>query len=298
MTEPKPEDHVTLIVDGDTIAYMAAAAVQKTQESFDGFVMPFAKAEEGEACVDNMLIGLFRDLGATGMQVYLSDPEGSWREEYAGSYKGNRKVGGLTEGRDMTVRPLLLGRLKEYLRVKYEATHWSALEADDVVGILLTTPDLFPGKIIAVGRDKDFDTIPGLHHQIGRDLDSKGKPKVREVSQDYADYFHLCQGFAGDRIDGYPGCPTIGMERAKKILAEPYELIPDQGVVTRGSRKGQTTTKYVKKYGCSPWRCIVSHFEKEGLTEEDALRNARLARILRYEDYNKETGAIRLWVPK
>lgn len=295
MSKPKPEDHVTILVDGDTIAYMAAAAVQGTMESFDGFVQPFAKIEQGEGCVDSMLQGLFRDLGATGMQVYLSDPEGSWREEYVKNYKGDRNVQG--HGRDETIRPLLLGRLKEYLRVKYDASHWAALEADDTLGILMTTPDLFPGKRIMVGRDKDFNTIPGLHHQIGKDVDDKGRPVVREVSESYARYFHLCQALAGDRVDGYPGCPGIGMERARKILAEPYELVPEQGVVTRGPRKGQTTTKYMKKPGASAWRCIVSHYEKEGLSEEDALRNARLAYILHNEDYNRETGAIRLWVP-
>jgi hypothetical protein len=298
MAEIDPENHVTLLLDGDTVAYVAASAVQSTMETLDGFVMPFAKREEGEAVVDSLIIGLFRDLDATGLQVALSDPEGNWRTQLAADYKSDRNVAGLSgEVREHIIRPLLLGRMKDYLRVKYGAFHWPALEADDTLGILMTTPGLFPGKRIMVGRDKDFDTIPGLHHQIGRDVDPNGRPIVREVSEPYANWFHLCQAFAGDRVDGYPGCPGIGMKRAQSILADPYELVPEEGSVTRGPRKGQTTTAWRKQSPASPWQCIVSHYRKEGLDEADALRNARLARVLRHGDYDQDSGSIRLWTP-
>lgn len=277
----------TLLIDGDTLSYIAASAAQHTQEDDQGFVQPFANVKEGQALVDNLILGWMRDLGAHYMQVYLSDPESNWRSELMPTYKDNRKAG-------MLARPLLLGRLKEYLRTAYEATHWASLEADDTLGILMTTPDLFPGEVILVGKDKDFKTIPGLHYQIGSDK----KGTIREVTPEAADFFHLVQSLAGDRVDGYAGCPGIGMTRATKILADPVILEPEHGVVTRGDRKGQQTTKWMPKPARGNlWGCIVSHYKKEGLGEKEALLTARMAHILRYQDYNRDTGAVTLWVP-
>lgn len=279
----------TLLFDGDTIAYIAASAAQHSFEDEQGFIMPFANVKEGMALVDNLILGLMRDLNGHFMQVYLSDPESNWRRLLMPDYKGNRK-----EDWEGQQRPLLLARLKEYLRTAYEATHWAGLEADDVLGILATSPHDYPGDTVVVGKDKDFKTIPGLHHQIGSDK----RGAVREVTQESADFFHLLQSFAGDRIDGYPGCPGIGMERALKILADPVILEPEHGVVTRGKRKGQATVKWMPKpaHG-NLWGCIVSHYLKAGLTERDALLTARMARILRYEDYDRESGKVVLWVP-
>lgn len=299
MSDPKPgfvENQRTLLIDGDTVAFIAAAAVQSTQEDFFGFVKPFANVVQGEACVDTIIQSLYRDLGGHSLQVYLSDPQGSWRLELQGAYKANREQ--FVEGEAAKVRPLLLGRMKEYLKATYGATYWPGLEADDVLGILMTEPQPYPGERVMVGRDKDFDTIPGLHHQIKKDIDSKGKPVVREVTPEYADWFHLVQSLAGDRVDGYAGCPKVGMTLARQILAEPRELIPEEGRITRGPNKGSTTTKWVKKGSTDPWKTIVSWYVSKGQTEKEALLNARLAHILRHEDYDRETGAVRLWVPK
>ena len=40
----------------------------------------------------------------------------------------------------------------------------------------------------------------------------------------------------------------------------------------------------------------MAAFEKAGLSEEDALENAMLARILRDGEYNNETGEVKLWL--
>ena len=37
----------------------------------------------------------------------------------------------------------------------------------------------------------------------------------------------------------------------------------------------------------STWNSVVKAFESKGLTEEDALRNARLAKILTADDYDE-----------
>ena len=42
---------------------------------------------------------------------------------------------------------------------------------------------------------------------------------------------------------------------------------------------------------------MLTAFHKAGLTEEDALVQARVARILRADDYNFKNGEITLWEP-
>jgi len=75
------------------------------------------------------------------------------------------------------------------------------------------------------------------------------------------------QTLMGDSTDNYKGCPKVGLKTAEKILAEN-----------------------------STWETVVAAFEKAGLSEEDALENARLARILRDGEYNNETGEVKLWL--
>jgi 5'-3' exonuclease len=287
MPEKSDVEQITLLMDGDTLAFQVASAVQHTQMDEQGFVQPFANILEGEAVLDNMILGLMRDLGAHFCNIYLSDPESNWRRELFPGYKQNRKD---------VVRPLLLGRLKEYLRSKYGAEHWPGLEADDCLGILATSASKYPGKKIVVGKDKDFNTFPCFVHTIG-DRDGK-TPIVREITPEYAEWFHLVQTLAGDRVDGYPGCPGTGMERARRFMDDPKILMPERGVITRGLRKGQETVKWISTPALgNVWGAVVSMYEKAGLSEKDALLTARLARILQAEDYDMETGKIRLWTP-
>jgi DNA polymerase-1 len=42
---------------------------------------------------------------------------------------------------------------------------------------------------------------------------------------------------------------------------------------------------------------VVAAYEKAGLTEEDAIVQARVARILRYEEFNQKKEEVLLWNP-
>jgi len=42
---------------------------------------------------------------------------------------------------------------------------------------------------------------------------------------------------------------------------------------------------------------VVAAYNKKGLSEEVALENARLARILRNGEYDTDTGEVKLWNP-
>ena len=43
---------------------------------------------------------------------------------------------------------------------------------------------------------------------------------------------------------------------------------------------------------------MVAAYEKAGMTEEEALVQARVARILRNAEYTRKTGEVILWTPK
>ena len=161
-----------LLIDGDIIAFISAAAAQSIFEDEAGLLMPIANRAAGEAIVENMLWSIKKELHGVSSKVVLSDPAANWRVSVDPSYKTNR-VG---------PRPLLLTPLKDYLREKHGAEHWAGLEADDVLSILATEPEGDGGQSprrVVVGRDKDFKSIPGFHHAWKQDVDDKGNMLVR-----------------------------------------------------------------------------------------------------------------------
>ena len=79
----------------------------------------------------------------------------------------------------------------------------------------------------------------------------------------------MIQSCAGDQTDGYSGVPGIGVKRAESLF---------------------------KENGYS-WKTAVKAFTDKGLTEEDALVNARLARILTVDDYDFTRKQPKLWSP-
>lgn len=164
--------------------------------------------------------------------------------------------------RDYSQRPVHLAAVKEYLEKTYPSYRRDRLEADDIMGILSTHPKLVSGKRIIVSEDKDMKTIPGW-------LFNPAKDKApRLVSTEEADRFHLYQTLVGDTTDGYTGCPGIGPVKGTAILdADPS------------------------------WASVAAVFEARGLTEDDALVQARVARILRNTDYDFKKKEVILWTP-
>lgn len=288
MTDTKPDR--TLLVDGDVLAFTAAAAAQEVQRDFNsGWLVQAANTTAGEVIVENILLGLLDGLKASHVKLFLSDRTKNWRKEVYPGYKSNR-VG--------SVRPLLLDYLKDYIEAKFEAVIEPELEADDLLGLYATNPDLLGdvGEFIIVSSDKDLRTIPGLHHRMGK-RGPKGEFEIFDVSRAEAARFHMVQTLSGDAVDGYPGCPNVGKERALKIVAEPKLLVPTKGVKTVGVNKGQSTTKWISKDTDSLWGAVESNYHKAGLTTEDALVQARISRILRDGDYDFTTKELRLWTP-
>ncbi len=117
----------------------------------------------------------------------------------------------------------------------------------------------YPGNCI-VSPDKDMKQIPGQLYNLDETF---------TVSPEDGAKWHLIQALAGDQTDGYAGVPGIGVKRAVSLFEE---------------------------HGYS-WKTVVKAFKEKGLTEEDALVNARLARILTADDYDFQTKQPILWTP-
>jgi len=156
-------------------------------------------------------------------------------------------------------KPLGFRLAREHLQQSYKTYERDGLEADDCLGILGTLPAT--KNPIIVSGDKDLDQIPGRHANMAGD--------VYEVSPEQGQAFFWTQCLTGDSTDNYPGCPGIGPKTAQKIL--------------EGSEY--------------PWPKIVASYQKKGLSEAYALTQARLAKILTYQDYDFTKKEPILWTP-
>ena len=157
-------------------------------------------------------------------------------------------------------KPLGYNHLETYLKEFYVTQTQPMLEADDVLGILATDGEFDRNIIISI--DKDMLTIPCEYYNMDSEV-------TEIIDEKMADHMFFFQTLTGDAVDNYKGCPGIGPKRATELLL----------------------TKGVK------WQTIKDAYAKAGLTEDHALTQARVARILRSKDYNFNKEEINLWNP-
>lgn len=158
-------------------------------------------------------------------------------------------------------KPLGLRDIRLWVEHSYESRSCIGLEADDVMG-LLATGGQYDAPII-VSIDKDMRTVPG--RLLAGD-------QIELTTVDSANRAWMIQALTGDTSDGYSGLKGFGPVKAEKQLDDATAL-PEM------------------------WDRVVAAYRKNGMTYADALRNARLARILRHGDYDWASSAIRLWDP-
>jgi len=166
------------------------------------------------------------------------------------------------ESRDGSKKPLGYAQAVKLVEQKHPYERYPSLEADDVLGILATSGRY--DRPIIVSDDKDLKQIPGELYV----------PRLREhfrITPESGFRFHMHQTLTGDRADNYPGCPGIGEVRAERILDQPAN--------------GDL------------WYAVEQTFAKARLPREEALLQARLAKILTTEWWNTETQEPILWTP-
>ena len=116
-----------------------------------------------------------------------------------------------------------------------------------------------PGSVIC-SPDKDMRQIPGKLFDMS---------ELMNVKEAEGKRWHLIQTLAGDQTDGYSGVPGIGVKRAVTLFEE----------------KGYS------------WKTVVQAFADKDLSEDVALENARLAKILTADDYDFDKQQPILWSP-
>ncbi len=159
-----------------------------------------------------------------------------------------------------TRKPVGYVALRDWVQETYDTLTKPSLEADDVLGIIATKPDNL-GKCVVVSDDKDLRTIPCKLYRPMAD-------EKLDITQKQADTHFLTQTLTGDPTDGYSGCKGVGAKTAEKIL---------------GNRPA--------------WSSVEQAFLKAGMSKADALTQARLARILRWDDWDEAKGEPKLWQP-
>ena len=158
-------------------------------------------------------------------------------------------------------KPLGYKRLVNHCCDNFNVVIRDGLEADDSLGIDATNPKYASVDNIIVSPDKDMRQIPGVLWDMTND--------VEEITKEDGDRWHLIQSLAGDPTDGYSGCPGIGVKRASDILNKHAD----------------------------PWPAVCKAYNDKGLSDDDALLNARLAKILQHENYDYDRQQPILWSP-
>ena len=108
-----------------------------------------------------------------------------------------------------------------------------------------------------VSPDKDMKQIPGRLYNFDDTF---------TITHEEGSKWHLIQTLAGDQTDGYGGVSGIGVKRA-------VSLFEDKGY---------------------SWQTVIKAFDND---IENALVNARLARILTVDDYDFKRKCPILWTP-
>jgi len=246
-----------LLIDADMVAFIACSSATHEAEWESGISSYFADFEEVKAHFISRL--------NNAIETALA------HHHYTGDYdillclsdpddNFRRRVLPTYKAHRKGQKPLCYWKLCDWMKREGDVYIRPSLEADDCIGILATMEKNRDNCLIISG-DKDMKTLPGRQYDFLRDI-------YAELSEEDADRNFLMQTLTGDPTDGYSGCPKIGAVNAARILDE----------------------------DCS-WAAVVKAYEKQHLTEQDALTQARVARILRASDYDFKKKEVRLWTP-
>lgn len=204
--------------------------------------------------------------GADSVILAISgDSDLNFRRKVHPGYKQNRTA----------EKPKFYGDVLQWMRENYECHSRPVLEGDDILGLLMTS-----SKVDSiVSTDKDIWTIPGRGIRVGR----AGQFEVRNTTLLEANRFWMTQVLTGDSVDGYLGCPGVGPKKAEEVLGKAKSLLDMWDDVVRLYGQQWSKPKWRKKFvTLSP--------------RQEALVNARCARILRAGDTDPDWQEVKLWV--
>lgn len=266
----KSSNDPLLLIDADVLVYQACAGAEKVICWEEEICFPVCGLTDAFAAFEYKLEFIQDTLQSSNVLLCFSDNAGNnFRKALWHQYKMNRVD---------KPRPVALKFLREQLEMDESFTCKSVptLEADDVMGIIATHSAA--NNPIVVTIDKDLKSIPCRFFNIGHPDDG-----VQEISREQADYWFMMQALMGDSTDGYAGCPKYGIATAAKLFQKRMaEVLSD------ATNEGTDTVGML-------WPAVVEAYKKAGFGEEYALTMARLARILRAEDWDFKEQKVKLW---
>jgi len=249
-----------LLIDADILVYRIAFRHQK--EAFGKLVVD--NLEDAVNDLRDFVEDLKVATGATSEVLCLTGSK-NFRKEL-GKYKlARRKV----------EPPVLLGDLKNSLSYYFEIAQEDVLEADDLLSILMDS------NSILASTDKDLNQVPGEHLNWS-------KNQRYTVSPEDGFKCFLQQVISGDPGDGYSGVPGFGQKKAKRFVEELWGDLEDDI-----KNPKVNSVELAERL----WEPIVKLYESKGLTEDDALLNARFAFILDENHWDPKEHKVRLWKP-
>jgi len=258
------------LIDADIISYIAASVAQDSTDWGDGDLMVTADLDKAKRTADDTIAAWHQPTGEDDFLLCWSDRTcKTFRYGVHPHYKAQRTG----------AKPVLLKEVEAYMHQKYESVVFAGLEGDDVIGLMMTDPDR--GADVAVSTDKDLKTIPGRLYVPGKSQ----RPGM--VRQDRADWWWMTQVIVGDPSDNFKGAPGAGAKAAAKALDDrqgaPIDILFDAVLAVFELQNSKSRWQEKMVHPGEPW--------------EEAVMNARCARILRHGDYNHPTGKVTLWTP-
>ncbi len=261
------ENKTVALIDADILLYKFSFRNTDDIDWGDGVVTEIRNVDKAFEELIDFAEEVQREVEADEILYCLSSKE-NFRYAILPSYKGNRKK---------TEPPPLKAPLKELIKENLPYKIKEGLEADDLMGILLT---INPDKYTCCSIDKDLRTVQGKHYNWNYFEDG-----VVIVSKAAADRFFYKQCLMGDATDGYSGCPRVGAVKADKILDKAYQNYSEL------VNPKMSLEQYV-------WQMITYIYEQHSLDVIYAFKQARMARILRAEDFNFKTNKPIYWKPR
>lgn len=238
-----------LLIDADPIAYRAASAAEEELEFEPELTVVIGNFARGRQIVQQDINNLCTRFDTDQFILFFTD-ELNFRKGVDPTYKGNR----------IKRKPAGYKKLKEWSKSQWESVQMPLLEADDAIGIAVTSGKY--DNFILCSPDKDMEQFACRIWN--------GKQEFLQTPEKAA-YKRWHQALTGDQTDGYIGVPGVGPKKADAIL----------GKVKDG--------KYYEK--------VRDTYISAGLTEADAIRNIRLATILTNDLWDEEEQAVILFSP-
>ena len=263
MTTNQPKHKFELLVDADSLLYSAAVMAETEVEwDIDNWTI-HCDHKQAKEHFHSKVTDLIHLSKCSAYTLAFTDTS-CFRYQVYPEYKQKRK---------RLRKPAGYSTLKKWALEGDELPNdcpgrsvmYKNIEADDVIGILATQPNK---KRVIYSIDKDLLTVPGTHLKLDK-KDDFVHVLFLTLSPKEAYYNFLTQTLTGDAVDNYKGLPSCGPVSAKKILDK------------------------------SPsWRGVLSAYTQKGFSEEYALQQARLAKLLHWGMYDEQTNEVKLWNEK